>query len=197
MGKPGISNAGPQVACSINRHGARVHAHGAMSPQVLQWVSCLLESAYGDAADRSTTVSRFWSLVFAGGSDYPSTPEEEAWVQLHVSEAALAEISMSAGVRYWSPGVEYQEKAAAHAARATQIVIQRIRSGAANTAAIIGAVLSMAMEECMKQNDHAWNIHVDGLAEILTKMHSEGVRALPPHLCKLLMMYVKIYLRWD
>ena len=92
-------------------------------------------------------VSRFWSHVFLDGGNYPSSPNEEAWIQLPISEAALAEVCMAMGIRYWSPDVEYQEKAIAHSCKATNIIIHRIKSETVHTGAVIEAVLSMAIEE--------------------------------------------------
>jgi hypothetical protein len=135
-------------------------------------------------------VSRFWSLVFLDGGNYPSSPDEEAWIKLLVSETALAQVSMAIGIRYWSPNVSYQKKSVAHSSKAANIIIQRIKFETAHTGAVIGAVLSMAIGERLMHNDLIWNIHVDGLANIITERRSQGEYNLPPVLCDFLILCV-------
>jgi hypothetical protein len=127
---------------------------------------------------------------FLDGGNYPSSPDEEAWIQLLVSEAALAEVSMAIGIRYWSPNVSYQKKSVAHSSKAANIIIQRIKSETAHTGAVIGAVLSMAIGERLMHNDLIWNIHVDGLANLSTERRSQGECDLPPVLCDFLILCV-------
>ena len=122
--------------------------------------------------------------------DYPGTPEEEAWIQLQASEAAFAEISMAIGIRHWSPDTSCQERAMAHSFNAANTIIQRIKSETAHTGAIIGAVLTMAIGERLMHNDLTWNIHVDGLANLITERRLRGERDLPPELCNFLLLSV-------
>ncbi|RDL37372.1 Uncharacterized protein BP5553_04805 [Venustampulla echinocandica] len=133
-------------------------------------------------------LSRFWSFVFLDGGNYPSSPGEEAWIQLLVSEAALAEVSMAIGIRHWSPDASCQEKAVAHSCKAANIIIQHIKSKTAHASAILGAVLSMAIGERLVHNDLVWNIHVDGLANLITERRSQGEYDLPPVLCNFLIL---------
>jgi hypothetical protein len=74
---------------------------------------------------------------------------------------------MAIGMRHWSPAAACQEKAVAHSCKAANIIIQRIKSETAHTGALIGAVLSMAIGERLMHNDLIWNIHVDGLADLI------------------------------
>ncbi|CAM1510873.1 Fc.00g083860.m01.CDS01 [Cosmosporella sp. VM-42] len=137
-------------------------------------------------------LSRFWSLVFLDGSDYPNSPDEDAMIHLLVSEAALAEVSMSIGLRHWSPDASCQERAAALSFSATNIIVQRINSGAAHTGGVLGAVLSMAIGERLMHNDLHWKIHVDGLANLITERRSQGECDLPPMLSNFLILSVYV-----
>ncbi|KAI9825940.1 MAG: hypothetical protein M1819_000459 [Sarea resinae] len=133
-------------------------------------------------------LARFWSLVFLDGGNYPSSPDEEAWIQLLVSEAALAEVSMAIGIRHWSPDASCQEKAVAHSCKAANLIVQHITSETAHTGAVLGAVLSMAIGERLMHNDLLWNIHVDGLANLITERRSQGEFDVPPVLCNFLLL---------
>jgi hypothetical protein len=97
---------------------------------------------------------------------------------------------MAMGIRYWSPDTPYQEKAMAHSSKAANIIIQRIKSETAHTGAVIEAVLSMAIEERLMHNGLIWNIHVDGLADLITYRRSHGEYDLPPVLCNFLTLSV-------
>ena len=139
-------------------------------------------------------VSKFWSLVFLDGSSYPSTPGEEAWLQMLVSDTALAEISIALGLGYWSQDASCQEKALMHSCKATHVVIQRIQSETAHTGAVIGAVLSMAIGERLVHNDITWNIHIGGLANLIIKRRSRGICDLPEVLYNFLILFVTLFL---
>ena len=78
----------------------------------------------------------------------------------------------------------------AHSCNAANIIIQRIKSETAHTGAVIEAVLSMAIEERLMQNDITWNIHVDGLANLTTERFSWSECDLPPILCNFLVLSV-------
>ncbi|RDW57977.1 hypothetical protein BP6252_13388 [Coleophoma cylindrospora] len=153
----------------------------------------LLATAPKDPELYAQYLSRFWSLVFLDGGKYPSSHAEEAWIQLLVSEAALAEVSMAIGIRHWSPDAPCQGKAVAHLCQAANIIIQRIKSESAHTGAVLEAVLSMAIGERLVHNDLTWNIHVNGLASLITERQTRGKCALPSMLCNFLILSVHIY----
>lgn len=98
------------------------------------------------------------------------------------------ESSMAIGIRYWSPDVLYQQRAEAHSSKAVNIIIQRIESGHGHTDAVLGAVLSIAFGERLKHNDFAWNIHIDGLVQLVKDRRCQGVSELPFWLCDLLIL---------
>ncbi|KAK3692007.1 hypothetical protein B0T22DRAFT_634 [Podospora appendiculata] len=133
-------------------------------------------------------MSRFWSLVFLGGAAYPSSPDEEAFIKLLVSEAAFAEVSMAVGMQYWSPDASCQQKAVAHSCKATNLVVQRIQSGSAHTVAVLGAVLSMAVGERLAHNDATWDMHVGGLANMIADGYARGEREPPEVICHFLII---------
>lgn len=104
---------------------------------------------------------------------------------------------MAIGIRHWSPDASCQEKAVAHSCKAANIIIQRIKSETAHTGAVLGAVLSMAIGERLMHNDLIWNIHVDGLANLITERRSQGECDLPPVLSNFLILSVYPLLRRD
>ncbi|KAI0121386.1 hypothetical protein BJ170DRAFT_644657 [Xylariales sp. AK1849] len=141
-----------------------------------------------DACRYAHFLSRFWSLLFLDGSDYPGNPDEASWIALVVSEPALIESSVAVSVRHWSPALGYQYMAEYHSSRANNIIIQRITSGRAHTDAVLGAVVNMAFGERLRHNDHAWNIHIDGLARLIKERRSQGATDLPQWFCDLLVL---------
>lgn len=124
------------------------------------------------------------------GGRFPQNSEEEAFLQDLASEAALAEVSLSIGMRHWSPDPLVQEKAVVHSGKATRNVIQHIKSGTAHTSAVLGAVLSMAIGERLMNNTAVWNVHVDGLTKMITERRVLGEPYLPALMCDFLILYV-------
>ena len=101
---------------------------------------------------------------------------------------------MAVGMRYWSPEVAYQQLAVFHSSRAANIIVQRIESGQAHTDAVLLAVTSMAFGERLMRNDQAWNIHIDGLAQMVRERRSQGEFGLPPSFCDLCVLSVSLFL---
>ena len=110
---------------------------------------------------------------------FPRTPDEEAFMHLIASEAALAEVSIALGMRHWSPDASVQRKAVVHASNAANLIIRHIKADTAHEAAVIGAVLSMAIGERLRNNVPVWNIHIDGLAKMITERRVQGELELP------------------
>lgn len=136
-----------------------------------------------------TLVSSFWSTVMVdSGGPFPRSPDEEAFIQLMASEAALAEVSIAVGIRQWSPDASCQEEAVVHTSKASNILIQHIKSATAHTAPVIVAVISMAIGERVAQNDLAWDIHIGGLANIIAERRAQGEGDLPSWLCDFLIL---------
>lgn len=97
---------------------------------------------------------------------------------------------MAIGMRHWSPDMVYQEKAVAHSCKAVHIIIQRIKSERAHTDAVLGAVLSMIIGERLMHNDLVWNVHVDGLANLIAERRSHSKCHLPAILRNFLILFV-------
>ena len=97
---------------------------------------------------------------------------------------------MAIGIQHWSPDSSCQEKALSHWNKATNIIIQRLKSDTAHTGAVMGAVLSMALGERLMHNDLLWSIHVEGLANLIIERQARGERDLPPELCNFLILCV-------
>jgi hypothetical protein len=139
-------------------------------------------------------VSVFWSLVMVEAYDYPNSPDEEAFLQLLISETAFAEISLAIGLRQWSLDVTYQAKAAALSCRAINTLVERIKSGAAHSDAGVVAVVSMAIEERLMHNEATWHVHVDGLANLIDQRRLQGESHAPSMLCDFLLASVLAFL---
>ncbi|KAI8631870.1 hypothetical protein F5Y19DRAFT_422399, partial [Xylariaceae sp. FL1651] len=132
--------------------------------------------------------SSVWSFVFLDGSDYPYTKGEAAWIDLLISEPALVESSMSIGMRHWSPDRKYQQLARYHSSKATNTIIQRIQYGRAHTDAVLAAVMTMAFGERLRHNELAWNIHIDGAAQLVRDRISKGTLGTWPWFWDLLIL---------
>jgi len=132
---------------------------------------------------KSCQVSQFYAIAFQGSDTYPSTGEEQAWIQLQVSDPAFAEISVALGLKHWSPDARYQHRAAAHSSRANRIMIERIQSQSATAYSDggIAAVMHLALGERLMQNQVLWLVHIRGLATLLKERFYRNTNtALPP-----------------
>lgn len=136
------------------------------------------------------TVSTYWSLAFLDDRGFPRNPSEVAWFGLFISEPALIEASMAICERHWYPDTLYKWRSEIHRNAAFNIVIERIQSRQAQTDGVLGAVLTMAFGERLVGNDLAWNVHIDGLAQIIKDRHSRGIFVLPPWFSSLLVLSV-------
>ncbi|KAK3291577.1 uncharacterized protein B0H64DRAFT_330349 [Chaetomium fimeti] len=124
-------------------------------------------------------MSDFWSHFFLHGETYPASSQEGAWLQLLVSEAALAQVSLSIGFRIWSPNAAYQKEALACSSSALSIIMNRIATEQALTDAVMAAVLHMAVGERFGLDDEAWHVHIGGLAQLITARAQRGQTDLP------------------
>lgn len=127
-----------------------------------------------------STVPRFWSLSFLDNRGLPKSSSESFWFDLFISEPALIEASVAIGEKFWSPNVASKRRASTHSNMAINTVIQRIQSREAQTDGILGAVTTMAFGERLTRNDTAWNVHIDGVAQIIKERHAQGIFTLPP-----------------
>ena len=121
----------------------------------------------------------FWSHFFLHGETYPVTLQEGLWLQLLVSETALAQIALSIGLRIWSPDAAYQKEALVCSSSALSIIKTRIEKQQALTDAIMAAVLHLAIAERFNLDDEAWDIHIGGLAKLITARAQRGQTNLP------------------
>ncbi|CRG88451.1 hypothetical protein PISL3812_05481 [Talaromyces islandicus] len=62
-----------------------------------------------------------------------------------------------------------------HQSKALNLTIQRIGSKRPQTEAMLAAVTTMAFAERLANRDVAWNIHIDGLAQMVKERHSKGM----------------------
>src|SRR3569833_358004 len=175
--------------------GSSIKSSGAVnsSPMVGPRDSALLRKSTSLMAgitsnSKNEAVSSFWSCVFLDSSRYPSTSDEATWLGLLISEPALVESSLAVSLRH---RVSWRERADVHACRAVNLLLQRIKSRQAHKDAVLAVVTTMAFGERLANNDLTWNIHMDGLAQLLKERHSQGSYDLPPWFTGLLISFVK------
>ena len=120
---------------------------------------------------------------------FPTTPDEEEFLRTIASEEALSEISVAIGMRHWSPDPSVQHKAIVHSSKAAGALIRRIGSRTAHMGPVLFAVLSMCIGERVTNDGPVWNIHVDGLADIIEERRSQGECDVPAILRSFLITY--------
>lgn len=135
-------------------------------------------------------VSRFRSLAYLDHENYPRNPSEVSWFSLFISEPALAEVSMGICERLWSPDALCRWRSESHWNTAFNIVIERIQAKRAHTDGVLAAVVNMAFGERLVGNEATWNVHIDGVAQIIRDRHARGIFGVPPWLERLLVLYV-------
>jgi hypothetical protein len=128
--------------------------------------------------------------MMLNGVRFPVDPEETAWIQLVVSEQAFVESSIAIGMRQWSPKVSYQELALHHSSNAADILVQHIQSGKPHTDAVIAAVATMAFGERLARNDMGWQVHINGLTQLIRERRTRNANSLPQWFYNLLILSV-------
>ncbi|EED13371.1 hypothetical protein TSTA_058600 [Talaromyces stipitatus ATCC 10500] len=105
-----------------------------------------------------------------------SNPSEAAWVELFGSNPALVEATMAIGTRHWSPQPSWQWQADMCSSNALQSIIQQISWRQTHTDGFLAAVLTMAFGARLMHSDSAWEVHADGLVQIIRERRSQGVK---------------------
>lgn len=108
-----------------------------------------------------------------------------------ISEPALLESSLAVSTQHWAADVSRQQNAHIHASRAVNILIQRINSGQAHTDAVLAVVCTMAIGGRLSNDDTAWSIHMDGVAQLIRERYARGICHLPSWFTDLLVSFVK------
>ncbi|OOG00435.1 hypothetical protein ASPCADRAFT_187 [Aspergillus carbonarius ITEM 5010] len=110
---------------------------------------------------------RLQELSFLEGNYIPETPSDETWLNLIASEPAVIEALLAVAVRQWSPSSAWQLQADNHLYKAIKLIKQLITSTRPKTDGVLGAVVSLAIGAALAQDQVAWNIHINGLADIV------------------------------
>ncbi|KPM41358.1 hypothetical protein AK830_g5175 [Neonectria ditissima] len=139
------------------------------------------------AGDPHTSIrfllTEFRPLVFPAGNGLPGSVNEALWVRLVLSEPALMDASMAVGMRHWPGKTRGAASVCAdvHMLRAVSAINRRLDAAAAGlTDGILAAVFTLALSERLINNETAWNIHVNGLSQMVKLRQSNGNNALPP-----------------
>ncbi|ETS79389.1 hypothetical protein PFICI_09242 [Pestalotiopsis fici W106-1] len=133
-----------------------------------------------DDDSRAESLTKFWSSLFRlRGQGYPANSVEKNWQRLICSEPSLLQTTVAIELRHLAPDEECQKIADQCWSSATSILIRHISSGTVYTDAIIGTVVTMAFGERLVHNEEAWNIHMDGLTQMVNHRYEHGERRLP------------------
>lgn len=125
----------------------------------------------------------FRPLIFPAGTGSPGSRNEAQWIRLFMAEPALLEASMVIALRnrpgFQSPSCS--DMADQHAVRAIHILNKRLSTASTGlTDGVLSAVFTLALSERLVNNDTAWNIHINGLSQIIRLRRSNGVDEVPP-----------------
>jgi hypothetical protein len=141
--------------------------------------------------DHSGIVASLWSQVFLDSGEFPGSPAEAEWLDLLISEPALIESSLAVSMQYWASDESGLQKADVHSVRAVNILVHRIKSRQAHTDAVLAVVLTMAIGGRLANDNAVWNIHMDGLAQLIRERYALGICDLPSWFADLLVWFVK------
>lgn len=116
----------------------------------------------------------------------PTTSLYEAeWVSLFVSEPVLVDATMAVGMRHWSPQEAWQLQAEVRSSNALNSIIQRISCRDTYTDGFLAAIVTMAFEARLGHADSTWDVHADGLAQILRDRRARRIQE-PEWFCDIL-----------
>ncbi|KAJ5198209.1 uncharacterized protein N7498_007326 [Penicillium cinerascens] len=132
-----------------------------------------------DAARDPKALHDLQRLVFLEGIRPPVSASEAAWFNLIASDPALIESTMAIAVRLWSPDDCWQMESYQHSCTAINLIKRRIASTMTSTDGVLGAVTTMAFGASLENDDVAWNVHIDGLAQILKERQSRSTTPPP------------------
>ncbi|KAJ5668372.1 uncharacterized protein N7477_006942 [Penicillium maclennaniae] len=133
-------------------------------------------------------LQKLQKLVYLEGIRSPVSPNEAAWFNLIASDPALIESTMAIAVRLWSPDENWQIEAYQHSDTALNLIKRRLESAATSTDGVLGAVATMALGASLENDDIAWNIHIDGLVQILKERKLRSTDPPPPWLSDLVVL---------
>ncbi|KAH7160733.1 hypothetical protein EDB81DRAFT_782868 [Dactylonectria macrodidyma] len=127
-------------------------------------------------------IDDFRPLIFPTRAGCPGSPNERKWIDLVVAEPALLEASVAIGLRN-CPGhrnTAYSRVADIHALKAVSMVNKRLDAPSTGlTDGVLAAVFTLALSERLINNEVAWNVHVNGLSQMMKLRRSSGVDTIP------------------
>ncbi|KAK5997683.1 hypothetical protein PT974_00038 [Cladobotryum mycophilum] len=128
-------------------------------------------------------LSNFKPLLFPSIPSTPDSLHHTAWTSLLVSEPAFLEATLSLAYRY-----ETRHRCVGanglppdiHIYRAIKLINRRLEDpSTALSDGILGAVFTLAFNERLAGNEQAWNIHVEGLSQMVKGRRDQGQRDPP------------------
>jgi hypothetical protein len=127
-------------------------------------------------------------LIFLSCLNPPTTnPSEAEWVDLFASEPALVEATMAVGMRHWSPQPYWQLQAEVCSSKALTSIIQQISWRQTYSDGFLAAIMTMAFGARLGRADETWDVHVDGLVQIINDRRLRGIKE-PGWFCDILVL---------
>lgn len=140
------------------------------------------------SSDPTKTNQDLQLLILLTCLNPPTTsPSEAEWVSLFVSEPALIDATMAVGMRHWSPQQAWQIQAEVCSSKALTSIIQRISWRQTYSDGFLLTVMTMAFEARLGGASSAWDVHVDGLVQILKDRRARGIGE-PGWFCDILVL---------
>lgn len=133
-------------------------------------------------------VNTFWYPLFLSRRDQQTDESDAAWLDLFVSDPALVEVTIAAGMRYWLASDECKRRGGEHYSRAVDMVVRSMASGKAYSDGFLATIFTLALTERLQGSDAAWEMHIGGAAQAIGQRISYGMLAMPPLLMDLVVM---------
>ncbi|KUL86426.1 hypothetical protein ZTR_08086 [Talaromyces verruculosus] len=122
-----------------------------------------------------------------------ASPSEAEWVSLFASEPLLIDATMAVGMRHWSPQQAWQIQADACSSKALTSIIQRISWQQTYSDGFLLTIMTMAFGARLGGTGSAWDVHVDGLVQILEDRRVRGIGE-PGWFCDILVLDAANYI---
>ncbi|KAL4963698.1 uncharacterized protein BDV14DRAFT_83800 [Aspergillus stella-maris] len=120
------------------------------------------------------------NLLFIEGSCRARTLSEATWFNLIISDPALTQATLAVAISQWSPDSSWQTKADEHSCIAVTLIKQRITSTIASQPdGVLGAVMTMAFGAALARDAIVWEVHAEGLAQIIKEREKKSPLGLP------------------
>lgn len=101
---------------------------------------------------------------------------------------------MSVAIRNWSPTITWKTKAYRHSYTAVNLIKNRLASTGFQNDGVLATVITMAFGASLEGDDLAWNVHINGLANMIKERRLKSDSIPPGWLTGLIIQYVPSFL---